>query len=79
MSKNSNKPAASAEEEKRPTARERMAYHREEANKAFETGDKVKAYGHLEGHRSAKNQLNWFMKKTPAERDAYVAEKAKKK
>lgn len=60
------------------TAKERVAYHREQANEAFKTEDKVKAYGHVRGHNRALDQLAWWMRKTPAERDAYIAEKSQK-
>jgi len=57
------------------TAKERVAYHREQANEAFKTDDKVKAYGHVKAHGRAKDQLNWFMRKTPEEKAAYIAGK----
>ena len=62
-------------DDKRYTAKERAAYHREEANKAFKTDDKVKAYGHVKAYGRARDQLNWFMRKTPEEKAAFIARK----
>ena len=57
------------------TAKERVAYHREQANEAFKADDFVKACGHVKAHGRAKDQLNWFMRKSPEERATYIAEK----
>jgi len=65
-------------QEKRFTARERMAHHREGANTAFKDGDIVKATGHLKGYNKAKDQLDSWMQKTPDERQAIIDEKQKK-
>ena len=60
------------------TAKQRVAYHREKANEAFKTDDKVKAYGHVKAHGKALGQLNWWMNQTDEQKSAFINNKQKK-
>ena len=88
MPKQTKKPAAPVQDNtplenmaggnQRRTAKERVAYHREQANAAFKTDDKVKAYGHVKAHGRAKEQLNWWMRLSPEQKADFIAGKSQK-
>lgn len=72
MSKNAKDPSQYTDKEKR-------LYHKQEANKAFKSGDFVKAMNHKEAYDRVTSRQNRWMSLSEGQRDAIVKDKQKGK